>query len=168
MWFVVFFLILQYKRGGVAGLGSKRMRNLWSPVELIWTAIVVVVKKTNAWRSWRSSSAKPPAPIEFLNIKHLPPPFLAHDTKCPMLAEDWLHRPSFCILVYCRQHKRCRKMWKIIRTVASYHQIMSLLSRHPLRRISMILVRGPCWEEPVQIGVRILKNFRLRNSDLLC
>lgn len=84
-----------------------------------------------------------------------PPTFLAHDTKCPMLAEDWLHRPSFYILVYCRQHKRCRKMWKILRTVASYHQILSLLSRNPLGRFSMIVVRGPCWEEPEEIGVRI-------------
>jgi len=86
-----------------------------------------------------------------------PHPFLAHDTECPMLAEDWLRRPSFYILVYCRQHKRCRKMWKILRTVASYHQILSLLCRNPGGRFSMILVREPCWEEPEQIGVRIKK-----------
>jgi hypothetical protein len=84
-----------------------------------------------------------------------PPPFLAHDTKIPMLAEDWLHRPSCCIPVYCTQRKRCRKMWKIIRTVASYHQILNLLSCSPLRRSSMIPVRGPCWEEQEQVGVRI-------------
>lgn len=96
------------------------------------------------------------------------PPFLAHDTKCPMLAEDWLHRPSFYILVYCRQHKRCRKMWKILRTVASYHQTLSLLSRNPGGRFSMILVRGPCWEEPEQIGVRIKKKIQLRIYNFLC
>jgi hypothetical protein len=142
---------------GFAGLGNKIMRNLWSPVVLIWTAMIVVEKSTDAWRSWRSSTAKPPSPIEFLNIKHLPSPFLAHDAKFPMLADNWLRRPSFCILVYCRRHKRCRKMWRIIRMVASCHQILGLLSRHPLGRSCMTLVQGQCLEEPEQVGVRILK-----------
>lgn len=152
---------------GVARLGNVRQK--WPPVALILSATVAVVRRSDAWHSRRPSPTKPHFPNKFLNLKQTPScsPAASFQSWPPTGCIGYLF--IFCVplqsllsVLLCSQHKKCRRMWRTIRMVGSYLQNLGCLNRSPLRLTYTILIQEPCWEEPEEVGVRILSVFNKR------
>ena len=152
---------------GIAGLGSKRMRNLWSPVELIWTAVVVVVKSTGAWRSWRLF-CQTSCPNRISKYKTSPPPL----TPLPgRVFQCWPRTGCIGHLLYSSVLQAAQKMSKNVENIKDGGVLSPDLEPAKSKSFKTFLYdssTGAVLGRTRGSWCKNFKNFQLRVSDLLC